>query len=139
MRRTPVSREFWQDLLATGYRSSMTFAVACLLLVVVFALGGSSRGDVFALLFLRPAAIVALGCGLWTLRPAHIAAHRFLFAFAIASLAITLVHLGVDLAGVTTRTTMAKGLQLAFARLGLEVTRRAEGVLPDLGLGKPAL
>ena len=76
MRRTPVSREFWQDLLATGYRSSMTFAVACLLLVVVFALGGSSRGDVFALLFLRPAAIVALGCGLWTLRPAHIAAHE---------------------------------------------------------------
>src|SRR5688500_5566847 len=31
--------------------------------------------------------------------------------------ALTLVHLGLDLAGVTTRTTMAKGLQLAFARL----------------------
>jgi rsbT co-antagonist protein RsbR len=39
-------------------------------------------------------------------------------------IAITLVHLGVDLGGVTTRTTMAKGLQLAFARLGLEVVRR---------------
>lgn len=38
--------------------------------------------------------------------------------------AITLVHLGLDLDGVTTRTTMAKGLQLAFARLGLEVVRR---------------
>ncbi len=35
--------------------------------------------------------------------------------------AITLVHLGVDLAGVTTRTTLAKGLELAFARLGLRV------------------
>ena len=38
--------------------------------------------------------------------------------------AITLVHLGVDLGGVTTRTTLAKGLELAFARLGLEVVRR---------------
>src|SRR6476620_7783965 len=35
--------------------------------------------------------------------------------------AMTLVHLGLDLSGVTTRTTMAKGLELAFARLGLEV------------------
>jgi rsbT co-antagonist protein RsbR len=38
--------------------------------------------------------------------------------------AITLVHLGVDLSGVITRTTMAKGLELAFARLGLEVVSR---------------
>jgi rsbT co-antagonist protein RsbR len=40
--------------------------------------------------------------------------------------AMTLVHLGLDLTGVTTRTTMAKGLELAFARLGLEVVRRRE-------------
>ncbi len=39
--------------------------------------------------------------------------------------ALTLVHLGVDLGGVVTRTTMAKGLELAFDRLGLEVIRRA--------------
>ena len=49
-----------------------------------------------------------------------------------AHTAMTLVHLGVDLAGVTTRTTMAKGLELAFARLGLEVISRrtvaADGV-----------
>ena len=38
--------------------------------------------------------------------------------------ALTLVHLGVDLSGVTTRSTMAKGLELAFARLGLEVISR---------------
>jgi rsbT co-antagonist protein RsbR len=38
--------------------------------------------------------------------------------------ALTLVGLGLDLSGVTTRTTMAKGLQLAFTRLGLEVVRR---------------
>jgi len=38
-----------------------------------------------------------------------------------ARTAMTLVHLGLDLEGVTTRTTMARGLALAFARLGLEV------------------
>jgi rsbT co-antagonist protein RsbR len=38
--------------------------------------------------------------------------------------ALTLVHLGLDLAGVTTRTTLAKGLELAFARQGLEVAPR---------------
>jgi rsbT co-antagonist protein RsbR len=41
--------------------------------------------------------------------------------------ALTLVHLGIDLAGVTTRTTLARGLELAFARLGLEVVRRGGG------------
>ncbi len=40
--------------------------------------------------------------------------------------AITLVHLGVELANITTRTTMAKGLELAFARLGLRVVRDQE-------------
>jgi rsbT co-antagonist protein RsbR len=43
-----------------------------------------------------------------------------------AHIAMTLVHLGLDLGGVTTRTTMARGLQLAFARLGLEVVSRRE-------------
>jgi rsbT co-antagonist protein RsbR len=42
-----------------------------------------------------------------------------------AHTAMTLVHLGIDLSGVTTRTTLAKGLELAFARLGLTVIRRA--------------
>lgn len=35
--------------------------------------------------------------------------------------AMTLVHLGIDLGGLTTRTTLARGLELAFARLGLQV------------------
>lgn len=35
--------------------------------------------------------------------------------------AMTLVHLGLDLGGVVTRTTMARGLELAFDRLGLRV------------------
>src|SRR3954453_4661207 len=41
-----------------------------------------------------------------------------------AHTAMTLVHLGLDLGGVTTRTALAKGLERAFARLGLEVVRR---------------
>jgi rsbT co-antagonist protein RsbR len=44
--------------------------------------------------------------------------------------ALTLVHLGLDLGGMTTRTTMAKGLELAFARLGLEVVSRRNGRTP---------
>jgi rsbT co-antagonist protein RsbR len=45
-----------------------------------------------------------------------------------ARTAMTLVHLGVDLGGVTTRVTLAKGLELAFARLGLEVVSRRDGL-----------
>jgi O-antigen ligase len=93
MRRVASLRKFGRELLAMGYRPSLAFAMTCLLLVTAFTLGGSSRGDVPALLFLRPAATVMLGYGLWTLRPAHIAAHRFLFGFAIAALAIPLLHL----------------------------------------------
>lgn len=50
-----------------------------------------------------------------------------------AHTAMTLVHLGVDLAGVTTRTTMAKGLELAFARLGLEVISRRTAAADAVG------
>jgi len=39
-------------------------------------------------------------------------------------IALTLVHLGLDLGNVITRTTMAKGLELAFDRLGLRVVSR---------------
>jgi len=48
-----------------------------------------------------------------------------------ARIAMTLVHLGLDLAGVTTRTTLARGLELAFDRLGLEVVRRRPRIEPD--------
>lgn len=44
-----------------------------------------------------------------------------------ARTAMTLVHLGLDLSGVATRTTMAKGLELAFARLGLRVVKSGDG------------
>jgi rsbT co-antagonist protein RsbR len=48
--------------------------------------------------------------------------------------ALTLVHLGLDLAGITTRTTMAKGLELAFGRLGLEVVARRGTRVWETGL-----
>ncbi len=35
--------------------------------------------------------------------------------------AMTLVQLGIDLSHVTTRATMARGLELAFSRLGLTI------------------
>ncbi len=48
--------------------------------------------------------------------------------------ALTLVHLGLDLSSVTTRTTMARGLELAFNRLGLEVVPKRGGPVVD-GVG----
>ena len=56
-----------------------------------------------------------------TISAARLLGAEVLLVGLSARTAMTLVHLGLDLAGVTTRTTMAKGLQLAFARLGLEV------------------
>lgn len=58
-----------------------------------------------------------------------VAAARLLGAEVIivglsARTAMTLVQLGQDLAGVTTRTTMAKGLQLALSQLGFTITRK---------------
>ncbi len=51
--------------------------------------------------------------------------------------AMTLVHLGVDLGNVTTRATMAKGLELAFARLGLRVVRELASAAAGIdGLGE---
>lgn len=44
--------------------------------------------------------------------------------------ALTMVHLGLDLTGVTTRTTLAKGLELAFGRLGLEVVAKRDRTPP---------
>jgi rsbT co-antagonist protein RsbR len=57
-----------------------------------------------------------------------VAAARLLGAEVIivgltARTAMTLVQLGESLAGVRTRTTMAKGLELALAQLGYQVTR----------------
>jgi rsbT co-antagonist protein RsbR len=44
-----------------------------------------------------------------------------------ARTAMTLVQFGIELSHVTTRATLAKGLELAFARLGLKVVPRDGG------------
>ena len=45
--------------------------------------------------------------------------------------ALTLVQLGLDLSHVTTRTTLARGLELAFERLGLEVVAKRSSAVSD--------
>jgi rsbT co-antagonist protein RsbR len=62
-----------------------------------------------------------------TVAAARLLGAEVLIVGLTSRIAMTLVHLGVDLGGVTTRTTMAKGLELAFSRLGLEVRRRSGG------------
>jgi rsbT co-antagonist protein RsbR len=47
--------------------------------------------------------------------------------------AMTLVQLGLDLSHVTTRATLAKGLELAFARLGLAVVPHDGGSRRSIG------
>ena len=56
-----------------------------------------------------------------TVSAARLLGAEVLLAGLTSRTAMTLVHLGIDLGGLTTRTTMAKGLELAFARLGLQV------------------
>jgi rsbT co-antagonist protein RsbR len=65
-----------------------------------------------------------------TVSAARLLGAEVLIVGPTSRMAMTLVHLGVDLSGVVTRTTMATGLQLAFARLGLEVVRRSDGIAP---------
>jgi rsbT co-antagonist protein RsbR len=45
--------------------------------------------------------------------------------------AMTLVQLGIDLSHITTRATLAKGLALAFSRLGLAVVPQAGSTRPS--------
>ena len=42
-------------------------------------------------------------------------------------IAQTLVHLGVDLSGITTRASMAAGLKVAMEAMDMEITKRARG------------
>ena len=59
-----------------------------------------------------------------TVAAARLLGAEVLIVGLTSRMAITLVHLGIDLGSVVTRTTMARGLELAFSRLGLEVVAR---------------
>ena len=65
-----------------------------------------------------------------TVNAARLLGAEVLIVGVTSRVAMTLVHLGLDLGGVTTRTTLAKGLQFAFARLGIEVVPRSNGTSP---------
>lgn len=74
-------------------QTSGPFRALCLLLTLAFLLGGGARGDIQSLMLLRPAAILLLFYGLSRLESAHIRAHRFLFAMALAMLGLIALHL----------------------------------------------
>ncbi|QTE01482.1 STAS domain-containing protein [Streptomyces cyanogenus] len=64
-----------------------------------------------------------------------VAAARLMGAECIVSgirpaIAQTIVHLGIDLSGVLTRSSLADALAYALARQGIEVSRRADGAAP---------
>ena len=61
--------------------------------MVVFALGGGSRGDIYSLVFLRPVAVLVLGAGLLTIRGEHVRRNRWLFAIAGACVALPVIQL----------------------------------------------
>lgn len=63
------------------------------LLVMVFCMGGSSRGDVWSLPLLRPVAILSLFYGVWSLSRADVTRHRFLFGMAAAVSTLLIFHL----------------------------------------------
>lgn len=71
----------------------LPFWVALAFVVMVFALGGGSRGDIPTLLILRPISVVFLGYGLWGMRRDHILPLRAIFLFAAALILIVIIHL----------------------------------------------
>ncbi len=62
-------------------------------LVLVFALGGGSRGDIDFLLVLRPASVAFLAYGLWGLRKSDAAPFRVLYGFMAALFLLVVIHL----------------------------------------------
>lgn len=63
------------------------------LLVVVFFMGGSSRGDVWSLPILRPIAVLSFFYGLWALSREDVSRHRFLLGLSAATVALIVLHL----------------------------------------------
>lgn len=71
----------------------LTLGLAALLLVCVFAMGGSSRPDVESLQIVRPLSIIVLGLALMTLRPAHIRDHTGLLVLSFAYVALAVLQI----------------------------------------------
>ena len=73
-------------------RLSLTFWLLTAFLAIVFMTGGSSRGDVSSLVILYPAAIIACGAALVTLRLEHIRSNRFIIVMAALILLLAILH-----------------------------------------------
>jgi O-antigen ligase len=74
-------------------RPSIRFWMLTAFLVFVFLTGGSQRADTSSLVFLRPAAALMIGFGLWTIRWPDIKKHRAIFGIIAACAAILLLQL----------------------------------------------
>ena len=80
-------------LFGAVWQKSNQFWLLVVLLLLVFATGGSGRADVQSLVVLRPIAIIICGVAFWTLRREHVASFWFLFAVAMAIIALVSVQL----------------------------------------------
>lgn len=76
-----------------GGLSSMPFWLLIALLLVLVALGGSSRGNFWGILVIRPLALLVACLGAWTLTREQIRAHRFLFALLGSAMVLTALEL----------------------------------------------
>jgi len=74
-------------------RAAWQFWALVAWLVIVFAAGGSARGDVQSLVFLQTLAFIVLGAGLFSIRRRHLRAHGILFVFAAAIGLLMALHL----------------------------------------------
>lgn len=75
--------------------ASAAWWVLAPLVAAAFLFGGSARGDVASLMFLRPVAILALGFGILRLQGQDLRGHRVALALAFAALALAASHLVV--------------------------------------------
>ncbi|MBU6266420.1 MAG: O-antigen ligase family protein [Sphingomonadales bacterium] len=71
----------------------MPFYALLFQFILVFAIGGSVRADAAQLVLLRPASVLVLACGLFTLRWEHVRKYAGLFGFAFAFVLIGVFQL----------------------------------------------
>lgn len=81
------------DANAESPKPTLQFWLIAVFLALVFATGGSSRGDVQSLLVLYPSSAIFCGLALSTLRFEHITENRLLLGGVGAVVALALMHL----------------------------------------------
>lgn len=74
-------------------RVSPQFWFLTAFLVLVFLIGGGSRGDIASLMVLRPVSILVASVGAMSLTRQHMRAYRWLFVIALACLGLAVIQL----------------------------------------------